>query len=116
MYNWLLAIANQIRMKILQESYSPYIVFKMKSAAQGLLTQRCLYHHYRARAEVEGKKVARRSSLEEMESALHQLRGIGQLIGDQLDESEAQIDRIGVKMERDDIKMKDNRAMRQELR
>ena len=56
-------------------------------------------------------------NLEEMEKALHQLRGIGELIGDQLDDSDSQIDRIRVKMDRDDVKMKGiNRDMRRELR
>ena len=56
-------------------------------------------------------------NLEEMEKALHQLKGIGELIGDQLDDSDAQITRVGVKMERDHGKMKGiNAEIRRELR
>ena len=52
-----------------------------------------------------GNKVVDRN-LDEMEKVLFQLRGVGELIGDQLDDSDAQIERIKVKMDRDDIKIK----------
>ena len=43
---------------------------------------------------------------DEMSKALHQLRGMGELIGEQLEDSNAQIDRIQYKMERTDVKIK----------
>ena len=63
-----------------------------------------------------GNQVVDRN-LEEMERALHQLKGIGELINDQLDDSDSQITRIGVKMDRDHGKMKGlNAEIRRELR
>ena len=42
----------------------------------------------------------------EMSKALHQLRGMGELIGEQLDDSSAQVDRLNYKMDRNDMKLK----------
>eukprot|EP00731_Ephydatia_muelleri_P023126 Em0015g709a len=45
-------------------------------------------------------------SLDEMSKALHQLRGVGELMSEQLDDSDRAIGRIDRKMERADVKMK----------
>ena len=44
-------------------------------------------------------------NLDEMERALNQLKGIGEVIGSQLDDSEVQIDRVGHKLQRNHVKM-----------
>ncbi len=55
-------------------------------------------------------------NLDQMERALHQLKGIGVMIGDQLDDSEVQIERVAVKMDRGDVKIKKiNRDIKREL-
>lgn len=57
------------------------------------------------------------ANLDEMDKALTQLRGIGELINEQLDDSDAQIDRVRVKMERENIKIgKLNQDIKRELR
>lgn len=43
---------------------------------------------------------------EEMSRALHQLKGMGEVIGEQLTDSSAQIERMNYKMERNDVKLK----------
>lgn len=45
------------------------------------------------------------SNLDEMEKALHTLKGIGELINYQLDDSDAQISRVGVKVHRENAKL-----------
>ena len=53
---------------------------------------------------------------EEMSRALHQLKGMGEVIGTQLDDSSSQIDRINYKMERTDVKLKGvNKDIRRQL-
>lgn len=53
---------------------------------------------------------------DEMSKALHQLRGVGELIGQQLDDSSDQIERVNYKMERTDVKIKGvNRDIRRQL-
>ncbi|CAI8023460.1 Soluble NSF attachment protein 29 [Geodia barretti] len=53
---------------------------------------------------------------EEMSKALHQLRGVGELIGGQLDDSSAQVDRLNYKMDRNDMKIKAvNKDIRRQL-
>ena len=53
---------------------------------------------------------------DEMSKALHQLRGMGELIGEQLDDSSAQIDRIQYKVDRTDVKIKGvNKDIRRQL-
>ena len=60
------------------------------------------------------KKVDR--NLDEIEKALDQLKGIGELMGEQLDDSDAQISRVAYKLERNDIKVKKlNRDIKEEL-
>ena len=55
-------------------------------------------------------------NLEEMEKALFQLKGIGEVIGTQLDDSEQQIDRVKYKIDRDHVKMdKLNKGIKKEL-
>lgn len=55
-------------------------------------------------------------NLDEMSKALHQLRGIGEVIGTQLDDSEQQIDRVKYKVDRDHVKMdKLNKDIKKEL-
>lgn len=55
-------------------------------------------------------------NLDQMGRALDDLMGIGELIGEQLDDSDKQIDRVAYKMERDDIKMKKlNQGIKKEL-
>lgn len=55
-------------------------------------------------------------NLDEMEKALFQLRGIGEVIGTQLDDSEQQLDRVKYKIDRDHVKMdKLNRDIKKEL-
>lgn len=68
-----------------------------------------------ATPESTGNEIVDRN-LDEMEKALHQLHGIGQVIGYQLDESDQQLDRIGYKMERNHVKVdKLNKGIRKEL-
>ena len=53
---------------------------------------------------------------EEMSKALHQLKGVGELIGQQLDDSDAQLDRIQYKMDRTDVKVqKLNKDIKRQL-
>ena len=53
---------------------------------------------------------------DEMSKALHQLKGMGELISEQLDDSNVQVDRIQYKMDRTDTKIKGvNRDIRREL-
>lgn len=53
---------------------------------------------------------------EHMSKALHQLKGMGELIGQQLDDSEAQIDRIHFKLDRTDVKVnKLNKDIKRQL-
>ena len=52
-----------------------------------------------------GSEVVDRN-MEEMERALHQMKGVGLLISDQLDDSDAQIDRVRFKMDRGTDKVK----------
>ena len=53
---------------------------------------------------------------DEMSKALHQLRGMGELIGEQLDDSSTQIDRIQYKVDRTDVKIKGvNKDIRRQL-
>lgn len=53
---------------------------------------------------------------DEMSKALHQLHGMGELIGEQLDDSSSQIDRVQYKMDRTDVKIKGvNRDIRRQL-
>ena len=55
-------------------------------------------------------------NLDEMEKMLHQLHGVGEMINDQLDESDATVDRLTYKMDRDDLKMKKlNKGIKREL-
>jgi hypothetical protein len=55
-------------------------------------------------------------NLDEMEKALFQLRGVGEVIGCQLDDSERQLDRVQYKLERDHIKVdKLNKDIKREL-
>ena len=55
-------------------------------------------------------------NLDEMGKALHQLKGIGELIGGQLDDSSAQVDRIQYKVDRTDVKIKGvNRDIKKQL-
>ena len=55
-------------------------------------------------------------NLDEMENALFQLKGIGELMGDQLDDSVIQFGRIEQKLERNDIKVgKLNKGIKKEL-
>lgn len=62
-----------------------------------------------------GSKVVDRN-MDEMEKALHQLKGIGELISDQLDDSEVQIERIKVKVDRNEVKIKNlNKDIKREL-
>ena len=62
-----------------------------------------------------GNKVVDKNT-EEMSRALHQLRGMGELIGEQLDDSSAQIDRLNYKMDRNDMKLKAvNKDIRRQL-
>ena len=52
----------------------------------------------------------------EMSKALYQLKGMGELIGEQLNDSSAQIDRIQYKVERTDTKIKGvNKDIRRQL-
>lgn len=53
---------------------------------------------------------------DEMSKALYQLKGMGELIGEQLEDSSAQIDRVQYKMDRTDTKIKGvNRDIRRQL-
>lgn len=55
-------------------------------------------------------------NLDEMEKALYQLRGIGEVMNTQLDDSEQQLDRVKYKMDRDHVKMeKLNKDIKREL-
>lgn len=55
-------------------------------------------------------------NLDQMGRMLDDLKGIGELIGTQLDDSEQQIDRVAYKMERDDVKLqKLNKGINKEL-
>lgn len=55
-------------------------------------------------------------NLDEMEKALLQLRGIGHVIGAQLDDSDQQLDRVKYKMDRDQVKIeKLNKDIKREL-
>lgn len=55
-------------------------------------------------------------NFDEMEKALHQLKGIGEVIGTQLDDSELQLDRVGYKMDRNHVKVdKLNKGIKKEL-
>ncbi len=54
--------------------------------------------------EGTGNEIVDRN-LDEMGKALSQLRGIGEVIGSQLDDSEQQIDRVGYKLQRNHVKM-----------
>lgn len=55
-------------------------------------------------------------NLEEMGKALFQLKGIGEVMGTQLDDSEQQIDRVKYKIDRDHVKMdKLNKGIKREL-
>lgn len=55
-------------------------------------------------------------NLDEMEKALFQLRGIGEVMGTQLDDSEQQIERVKYKIDRDHVKMdKLNKDIKREL-
>ena len=57
------------------------------------------------------------ANLDEMDRALSQLRGIGELINEQLDDSDVQLDRVKVKMERENIKIgRLNQEIKRELR
>jgi synaptosomal-associated protein 29 len=63
-----------------------------------------------------GNKVVDKNC-EDMSRALHQLKGVGELIGEQLEDSSAQVDRINYKMERTDVKIKGvNKDIKRELR
>ncbi len=62
-----------------------------------------------------GNEVVDRN-LDEMEKALFRLKGVGELLGDQLDDSEVQVDRVSKKLERNDIKInKLNKGIKKEL-
>ena len=63
-----------------------------------------------------GSEVVDRN-LDLMGKALDDLHGLGELIGEQLDDSDRQIERIAYKVERDDVKMqKLNQGIKKELR
>lgn len=56
------------------------------------------------------------NNLDEMEKALCQLKGIGEVIGSQLDDSDQQLSRIKYKVDRDHVKMdKLNKDIKREL-
>ena len=53
---------------------------------------------------------------EEMSKALHHLKGMGELIGEQLTDSSGQVDRLNYKMDRTDVKLKGvNKDIRRQL-
>lgn len=55
-------------------------------------------------------------NLDEMGKALYQLRGIGEVMGTQLDDSEQQLDRVKFKVDRDHVKIdKLNKDIKKEL-
>lgn len=59
----------------------------------------------RGRGPTTGSKVVDQN-MDEMERVLYQLKGVGELMSDQLDDSDAQIDRVRYKLDRDNVKIK----------